>query len=448
MYRYLRGQFAYAAFLWPALAAVSFNETASALAAQLMGFDADRDHAPQELGGATPSKIALELRAVRLRDYTTVASGVPTLLCTPLALHGSTIADLASGHSLVAAIRGAGLDRLFMTDWRSASPDMRFCGIDDYLADLNVLVDHLGGLVDLVGLCQGGWLSLLYAACFPAKVRKLVMAGSPVDIAARQSGLSAVAAATPLTMFQSLVNLGDGRVIGRNAAKLWATDGVAANDVRESLQTTEPIGSPEFTRLEGIFENWNAWTIDVPGTYYLEVVEKLYKRNELATGDFVALGQKIDLSRLRLPMYLLAGSLDDVVAPEQLLAAERLVGTPPKDFRHEVAPSNHLGLFMGKRTLEQYWPSIVRWMKEPALEGPSLAALTCINAASDEGRQKSTGAIKTSLERDIRKLSGVRGVVNNIEIEPHAKADNVKMKIETPRRNRSKGHTCHRSRRR
>ena len=37
---------------------------------------------------------------------------------------------------------------------------------------------------------------------------------------------------------------------------------------------------------------------------------------------------------------------------------------------------------------------------------------------------------KSSAERDVRKLSGVRSVVNNIEIEPHAKADNVKMKIE------------------
>ena len=85
----------------------------------------------------------------------------PTLLCTPLALHGAAVADLAVGHSLVAALRGAGIERLFMVDWRSASVQMRFLGIDDYLADLNVLVDHLGGLVDLVGLCQGGWLSLV-----------------------------------------------------------------------------------------------------------------------------------------------------------------------------------------------------------------------------------------------------------------------------------------------
>ena len=365
MDRYPGDQFPYAAFFWPALVAASAAETASSVAAHLLGFSADADGArtSQEPEGATPSRIALELHAVRLRDFTVVKSGVPTLLCPPLALHGAAIADLAAGHSLVAALRGAGIERLFMADWRSASAEMRFLGIDEYLADLNVLVDHVGGLVDLIGLCQGGWLSLVYAGRFPAKVRKLVMAGAPVDIAARQSGLSAIAEATPLTMFQSLVNLGDGRVLGRNLAKFWGND-ADANGIRESLQTLQLIGSPEFTRLEALFEKWNSWTIDLPGTYYLEAIEKLYRRNELASGGLVALGQKIDLSRLRLPMYLLAGSADEVVAPEQLLAVERLVGTQPEYVRHEVAPCNHLGLFMGKRTLEEYWPRIVGWMKE------------------------------------------------------------------------------------
>jgi poly(3-hydroxybutyrate) depolymerase len=235
MDRYPGGQFPYSAFFWPALAAASAGEIASSFAAHFMGFsgDADGDYTPQEPEGATPSKIALELQAVRLRDFTAARSGVPTLLCTPLALHGAVIADLAAGHSLVAALRDAGIGRLFMTDWRSASAEMRFLGIDEYLADLDVLVDHVGGLVDLIGLCQGGWLSLVYAARFPAKVRKLVMAGAPVDIAARQSRLSAMAEATPLIMFQSLVNLGDGRVIGRNLAKFWGND-ADANGIHES----------------------------------------------------------------------------------------------------------------------------------------------------------------------------------------------------------------------
>jgi poly(3-hydroxybutyrate) depolymerase len=362
------GQFAYAPLFWPALAAVSAGEIASSMAAHFLGLD-DGDCARQEPEGATSSKIALELNTVRLRDFSMVESGVPTLLCTPLALHGSTVADLASGHSLVAALRDAGAERLFMADWRSTSADMRFLGIDDYLADLNVLIDEVGGLADLVGLCQGGWLSLVYAARFPGKVRKLVLAGAPIDVAAGQSELSALAAATPLTVFQSLVSLGDGRLIGRNVAKFWGNDTVDANDIRQSLQTLEPTDSSEFATLEAIFRKWNSWTIDVPGTYYLEIVEKIYKRNELARGSFIALGQKIDLSRLRLPMYLLAGSADEVVAPEQLLAAERLVGTRQRYLRREIAPSDHLGLFMGRTTLEEYWPRIVRWTKTPQLEG-------------------------------------------------------------------------------
>ena len=363
MDRYLGGQFPYAALFWPAFAA----ETASAMAAHLLELSggAGGDRTAQEPEGVTPSRIALELRTVRLRDFATAESGVPTLLCTPLALHGASIADLAPGHSLVAVLRDTGIERLFRTDWRSAGADMGHLGLDQYLADLNVLVDSIGGRVDLIGLCQGGWLALVYAARFPAKVRKLVMAGAPIDIAAGQSKLSEIARATPMIMFQSLVSLGNGRVIGRSVARYWGNDTEPGN-ISASLQT--PIGSPEFSRLEAIFRNWNSWTIDLPGTYYLEVIEKLYKRNELAGGSFVALGQTIDLSRLHLPMYLLAGSADDVVAPEQLLAVERLVATPPEHLRHEVAPCNHLGLFMGRQTLEECWPRIVRWMKGEAGE--------------------------------------------------------------------------------
>ena len=363
MDRHLGGQFLYAPFFWPAIATASAIEAASSMTAYFLGL-ANDEPTVDEPQGATPSKIALELPTARLHDFSLADSGVPTLLCTPLALHGAALADLAEGHSLVAALRLSGIERLFMTAWRSASPTMRFLGIDDYLADLNVLVDRVGGLVDLVGLCQGGWLSLLYAGRFPDKVRKLVMAGSPIDIAAQQSKFSSVAAATPLIMFENLVNSGEGRVIGRNIAKFWGNDTDAEN-IRESLQPVQPVGSPEFTRLEAIFKHWNSWTIDVPGTYYLEVVEKLYKANQLASGSFVALGQQIELSRLRLPMYLLAGSADEVVAPEQLLAVQQLTGTRPEYLRHDVAPCNHLGLFMGKQTLEQYWPKIARWTKEP-----------------------------------------------------------------------------------
>ncbi len=361
------------AFLWPAFAAASASDMAAALARHFtnlaVGLDGPSAKQPE---WATPHAIALELEAVRLRDFSTPAKnsrphGFPALLCTPFALHGAVISDLAEGHSLVAALRAAGLTRLFVTDWRSATPEMRHRGIDDYLADLNVLIDQIGAPVDLIGLCQGGFMALIYAARFPEKVHKLILAAAPVDISAGTSALSSVAAASPLAMFYEIVRLGDGLVPGRRVLKLWAPDSVAAEDIRQLLQTEEPAGSPAAIRLETVFRDWYAWTLDLPGKFFLDAVEKLYKRNELATGSFVALGQKIDLGTLHVPLYLLAARDDELVAPAQLFAAERLVGTAPHDLRKATAPCRHLGLFMGKHILQDVWPDVVRWLADPML---------------------------------------------------------------------------------
>jgi len=51
---------------------------------------------------------------------------------------------------------------------------MKNYDVDNYLAELNVCIDDLGARVNLVGLCQGGWMSAMYAARYPHKVATLV----------------------------------------------------------------------------------------------------------------------------------------------------------------------------------------------------------------------------------------------------------------------------------
>jgi len=367
MYEPTGRQLPHLAFLWPALAAASASELAGSIAKQFIGLSGATDGPAtgREPDWATPNTVALELKCVRLRDFSTAQQGVPTLLCAPYALHGAGVVDLAPGHSLVAALRAAGLANLFVTHWRSADADMRFLAIDDYLADLNVLIDQLGSRVDLVGLCQGGWLSLLYAARFPAKVRKLVLAGAPIDIAAAPSGLSAITDATPMSLFQELVILGGGRVLGRAVQKFWGPDTLEDDEIHQLLQTREAIDSRAFARLVEQFRAWYAWTVDLPGTYYLEVIDKLYKRNELASGHFVALGQRIDLATVRTPLFLLAARDDELIAPAQLFATEHLVGTPAHDIHKEMVGGHHLGLFVGQQTLNETWQQIAHWLAEP-----------------------------------------------------------------------------------
>ena len=373
MYEPTGRQLPHLAFLWPALAAASASEIACSIAKQFIGLTGttEDDTAVREPAWATPNTVALDLKTVRLRDFSTTREGVATLLCAPYALHGAGIVDLLPGHSLVAALRLAGLANLFVTHWRSAEADMRFLTIDDYLADLNVLVDQLGGHVDLVGLCQGGWLSLLYAARFPAKVRKLVLAGAPIDIAAAPSGLSAITDASPLSLFQELVMLGGGRVLGRAVQKFWGPETLDDDEIHQLLQTREAIDSCAFARLVEQFRAWYAWTVDLPGTYYLEVIDRLYKRNELASGHFVALGQRIDLATVRTPLFLLAAREDELIAPAQLFATEHLVGTPAQDIHKEMVGGHHLGLFVGQKTLTETWQRIAHWLNEPERPGTS-----------------------------------------------------------------------------
>src|SRR5437899_10756018 len=101
---------------------------------------------------------------MRLRECSAGGDDIATLVCAPLALHDATLTDFAPDHSLVAALQMAGVRNIFVTDWRSASPEMRFFSIDSYLADLNVVVDEFGGCVNLVGVCQGRCMGVVAAA--------------------------------------------------------------------------------------------------------------------------------------------------------------------------------------------------------------------------------------------------------------------------------------------
>ena len=115
-----------------------------------------------------------------LRDYGT-PGGVPALVDAPYAGHSAMIADYHKDQSLVATLLANGLNHVALTDWKSATVDMKDLEIDNYLADVDVAIDDLGGRVNLVGLCQGGWLATMIAARFPDKVNALVLAVPEMD---------------------------------------------------------------------------------------------------------------------------------------------------------------------------------------------------------------------------------------------------------------------------
>jgi poly(3-hydroxyalkanoate) synthetase len=100
----------------------------------------------------------------------------------------------------------------------------------------------------------------------------------------------------------------------------------------------------------------------LPGTFYLQIVQWLFKENRIAEGRFVALGRPIDLADVRVPMFLLAARDDETVAPGQLFATAGLVGTPPTAIEMVTEPCGHLSLFLGARTIGGAWRRIAHWL--------------------------------------------------------------------------------------
>lgn len=311
-----------------------------------------------ELLWTTPNKILLELATMRLRDFSRGDRRQPVLICGPYALHSTLIADFAPGHSVVERLQQCGLDRLYLTDWRSASPEMRYFSIDQYLADLNVAVDEIGVPVDLIGLCQGGWLSLVYAARFPEKVRRLVLAGAPVDVSV-DSGLARLVGNAPQAAFEGIVESGGGIVKGAHILRFWSRASDTALVLQRSL-------SPEVAadrELNERFVRWHDETVDLPGTYYLQVVHWIYRENRIANGTFVALGRTIDPADVKIPVFLLAGTDDEIVPAPQAMATASRIGTPVDQIECAIVPSSHLGLFLGSQTLAATWPRIAGWLQ-------------------------------------------------------------------------------------
>ena len=302
-------------------------------------------------------RVRLELATMRLLEQREPASprASPILIVAPYAVHDAAIADLARGHSIAQTLAEAGSGYIALTFWKSATVEMRDYGIDAYLSDLNVAVDEFGGRASLVGLCQGGWLAAAYAARFPHKVAKLVLAGAPIDPGAGESGITkTLASISPATISQFIAFSG-GRVLGAVSSALWSEALVPEFNAEAALQGEEDAAIVER------FDAWNARIVDLPGVYFLQTSEWVFRERRLARGAFPALGRLIRLEDIDCPIFVVAAADDEIVTLPQTLAVKRLCPRARVEIR--VAPGRHLSQFMGRKTLSSVWPEVAQWLK-------------------------------------------------------------------------------------
>ncbi len=313
---------------------------------------------------STPHEVVLESPVARLRDFSAGSRRrvVPTLVLPPQAGHDSCIVDYSERQSQIRTIRAAGLERVWSLDWVGATQQTRDAGVQDYLDFLERSIELIGEPVNLVGDCQGGWLATIYAALRPERVRTLTIAGAPIDFHAGDAMIhdwvEQLRPGQDLSFYRNVVALGNGVLRGEfmlNGFILIKPE----NELSKQLQLLNHVRDAEHLERFRAFEDWFKHTQDIPGAFYLWIVEHLFADNKLIAGELEIGGEWVDLSRIACPLNLLGGATDHITPPDQVFALADHASTPPEDVARRVSSGGHLGLFMGGEALREHWPPLM-----------------------------------------------------------------------------------------
>lgn len=301
-----------------------------------------------------------KLTLYRFRPITRPDGGVPLLIVYAL-VNRHYMMDLQEQRSLIRGLLASGRE-IYLVDWGYPDGADRFTTLADYidvrLADCvaHVLKEHHLDALNLLGVCQGGVLSLCYSALYPRRVRNLITMVTPVDFH------------TPADLLSKWVRdidigsmVGDGNVSGEVLNQLF----LALMPFRLTQHKYVELLSeaPDSAQMKD-FLNVEQWIFDSPdqaGAAFREFVTWFYQQNSLVHNRLEIAGRPVNLRELRAPILNLIGKRDHLVPPAASRALERLTGSD--DYTAVEFDLGHIGMYISARAQREVPAAIVRWLE-------------------------------------------------------------------------------------
>jgi poly(3-hydroxyalkanoate) synthetase len=261
-------------------------------------------------------------------------------------------------------LREQGLGAIYCLEWLPATQETKHTTIEDYIAAVHYCVTHLGGQANLIGDCQGGWLSAIFSALYPEMVNTLSIAGAPIDFQAGDGQIKEAvnnnAKLYPdggMALYRQLVSMGNGILDGRMMVMGFNLMKPGQTTLRY-LSLYRNIHDPEQSARFREMKNWYDFTQNIAGDFYLWIVQHLFRDNELILGKLVVGGRTVDMKQIKCPLFLVGGTRDHVTTPDQVFAMRQYVGTPSEQVHEYLVDAGHIGLFMAKNVLTETWSEI------------------------------------------------------------------------------------------
>lgn len=323
--------------------------------------------------GTTPKEEVLRIDKTVLHRYLPMVekpSPVPILLAYAL-VGRYTMMDLQEDRSLVRNLLRAGLD-VYLVDWGHPSRADRFAGLDDYVNDyIAACVDeirrrHGVDAINLLGVCQGGVLSLCYTALHPGRVRNLITTVTPVDFHADKAEqridrgfMNVWARSLQPADIDRLVDL-LGVVPGEFVGYLFSLMTLGRSLTKYNLDLLD-AASDEAKLLNFLrMERWLADRPSQPGEFSRQWLKELYQENKLIRDEFVLDGQTARLKDITCPVLNIYTETDHIIPPEMSRGLRGRVGTD--DYTEVVLKGGHIGIFVSAKALAQLSATVVDWL--------------------------------------------------------------------------------------
>jgi polyhydroxyalkanoate synthase len=304
---------------------------------------ADAFEVGQDLA-VTPGGVVYACEQFELIQYRPVTESVyryPLLIVPPM-INKYYIVDLAPGRSLAEFLVGQG-HQVFVVSWRNPDARHRDWGLDTYggaiVAALDAVREITGAAkASVCALCSGGIASSMVAAHLSVTGRLGELASLGLGVAVldqEQAGTAGAiideATATAATAVSQARGYLDGRALAEVFAWLRPDDLIWNYWVNNYLQGRPP---PAFDILY-----WNADTTRLPAALHRDFI-KLALANALTVPDEATmLGSPVDLSKVDVDAYLIAGATDHLCPWQSCYRTTQLLGG---QVRFVLSTSGHI----------------------------------------------------------------------------------------------------------
>lgn len=329
--------------------------------------------------GTTPSEIVYTEDKLRLIHYIpTVKKTHPVPILVVYALvNRYYILDLQPDKSIVKKLLDEGFD-VYIIDWGYPSGSDRYLMLDDYVNGyIDNAVDKIrerSGLdkITLLGVCQGGTLSIMYAALRPEKVKTLITLVTPVNFDTDKGLLHIWAKNLDVDKIVDYYGIVPGdflnagflltdpfRLMIDKYVGLFERIECEPGDKECELRNEETIRN--FLRME-------KWIFDSPdqaGETFRQFFKDCYQKNLLIKNEMELGGKKVNLKNISMPLLNVMAEFDHLVPNDASKPLNDAVSS--KDKETLVFPTGHIGIFVGSRSQKEVCPRIVEWLKPRSL---------------------------------------------------------------------------------